>query len=162
MGGMAISDAAERLPGKVRTLVFVAAFLPRDGQSLLDLIRQQTEAGIRDAIRPAGLAGATELIPEQAADILFQDASPEQRIRGLGVLNHQPNRPQTDQIKLSPEKFGCVRRTYIKCNQDRTVTPKLQQMMLENSPCDEVFSMDSGHVPQLTRPEELVEILLRL
>ena len=36
-GGIAISVAAEAAPQKIGTLVYVAAYLPRDGQSLLDL-----------------------------------------------------------------------------------------------------------------------------
>src|SRR6266496_1244386 len=37
MGGIVISQAASRRPDRVRRLVYVAAFLPGDGQSLVDL-----------------------------------------------------------------------------------------------------------------------------
>ena len=36
-GGITISVAAEAAPQKIKTLVYVAAYLPKDGQSLLDL-----------------------------------------------------------------------------------------------------------------------------
>src|SRR5271169_4852855 len=36
-GGIAISVAAEAAPQKIKTLVYVSAYLPKDGQSLLDL-----------------------------------------------------------------------------------------------------------------------------
>ena len=36
-GGITISVAAQAAPQKIKTLVYVAAYLPKDGQSLLDL-----------------------------------------------------------------------------------------------------------------------------
>ncbi|MGB8622065.1 MAG: alpha/beta hydrolase, partial [Paracoccaceae bacterium] len=83
MGGMVISAAAERAPEAARKLVYVAALLPRSGQSLLDLIKQQRTRGIADAVRPSDQPGATMLDPEPAADFLFQDATPEQRATAL-------------------------------------------------------------------------------
>ena len=37
MGGVVVTQAAARTPEQVETLVYVAAFAPADGQSLLDL-----------------------------------------------------------------------------------------------------------------------------
>ena len=37
MGGMAITQAAARCPQSVAALVYIAAFVPADGQSLMDL-----------------------------------------------------------------------------------------------------------------------------
>ena len=36
MGGIVATQGAARCPGRVRALVYVTAFLPKDGQSLLD------------------------------------------------------------------------------------------------------------------------------
>jgi len=39
MGGIVATQAAARWPERVAALVYVAAFLPKDGQSLLDLTK---------------------------------------------------------------------------------------------------------------------------
>ena len=39
MGGVAITQAAGRCPGRIAMLVYVAAFMPRHGQSLLELTK---------------------------------------------------------------------------------------------------------------------------
>ena len=39
-GGMVISGVADRLPGRIRALVYLDAFVPEHGQSLIGLIRQ--------------------------------------------------------------------------------------------------------------------------
>ncbi len=159
MGGMAISAGAELAPDMVRKLVYVTAFLPRDGQSLLDLIRQQDAPGVQHAVRPGPAPGCTVLDGAQAAQALFQDATPEQQRAAIASFGPQPNRAQTDRVRLTAENFGAIPRAYIACTRDRTITPALQRAMVAASPCPEILSLDSGHVPQLTQPERLAELL---
>ena len=45
MGGVVVTQAAARTPEQVETLVYVAAFAPADGQSLLDLTSLPEGAG---------------------------------------------------------------------------------------------------------------------
>ena len=162
MGGMVISAAAEAAPERVRKLVYVAALLPRDGQSLLDLIRLQKIEGIGAAVRPAPEPGATVLEPEAAAELLFHDVNARTRQKALSQLCPQPNRGQTEPVRLSPERFGQVPRAYVFCSKDRVVSPELQQRMVRATPCAETFTLECGHVPQLACPERLAEILLGL
>jgi len=162
MGGMAISAAAEQSPDLVRKLVYVTAFLPRDGQSLVDLMKQQGDTAIRDAVRPADVPGATVLDPDLAGKVLFSDVPEALRAKVIDGLCRQPNRPQTDRIHLTEARFGRIPRAYVFCERDRTISPALQRKMVEESPCDETFSLDCGHFPQLVLPHELTEILKTL
>lgn len=158
MGGMAISAAAERVPEAVAQLIYVAAFLPRAGESLTSLKRREPET-IGPAIRRGPVRGTTVLDPDLAAAILFQDATPAQRQRGLDLLVPQSNAAQTDAISLSPARFGRVPRSYVLCTEDRTVTPWLQRTMIAASPCRAVRELDCGHCPQLTRAGDLAAVL---
>jgi len=45
MGGIVATEGAARSPGRVAALVYVTAFLPKDGQSLLDLTKYPEGAG---------------------------------------------------------------------------------------------------------------------
>ncbi len=49
MGGMVITQAAARCPERIARLVYVAAFVPSDGQSLIDLTQLPEAAG--DAVQ---------------------------------------------------------------------------------------------------------------
>ncbi|SMX31597.1 alpha/beta fold hydrolase [Actibacterium lipolyticum] len=158
MGGMVISAAAELAPEQVRRLIYIAAFIPQDGQSLLDLIKTQSALGISKAVQ-RGPEGATVLNPELAADALFQDASPELRDAALKGLTHQPNRGQIEPAHVTAERFGTLPRSYILCLQDRTVTPELQRAMLAAAPGTETYELDCGHVPQLTAAPQLAALL---
>ena len=52
--GMVISGAVEANPGKVQSLVFVDAFIPEDGQCVLDLIPAETGGYFRNVAREHG------------------------------------------------------------------------------------------------------------
>ena len=90
MGGMAISAAAERVPGQVTRLVYLAAFLPRDGDSLLSLKRREPET-IGAAVRRGPVRGTTVLDPALAAGCLFQDAPANLQTAALALPGPQPN-----------------------------------------------------------------------
>lgn len=161
MGGMVISAAAELAPERVKRLIYIAAFLPKDGQSLLDLIKTQAAPGIRDAVRP-GPKGATVLDPALAADVLFQDATPDARAIGLAGLTRQPNKGQTEPARLSEARFGRIARDYILCTDDLTVSPELQRAMLAATPGTTEHELSTGHVPQLTAAPELARLMSQI
>jgi len=161
MGGIVAAQVASRCPDHVTSCVFVAALLPRDGDSLLGLIRQQDTDGIQGSIRPGPKPGTTELDPDTAAETLFQDADPVTARKALAAMGPQSNRAQKDPAIVGPG-FASVPRAYVFCEADRVVTPALQRKMVAATPCDVTFSLSSGHVPQLTQPEALTEVLLGL
>lgn len=157
MGGIVAAQVSARHPDHVTKAVYVAALLPRDGESLLDLIRQQDAPGIQAAVRPGPARGTTELDPAAAAT-LFQDATPVQAAGAIAALGPQSNAAQTDKAVLGPG-FNRVPRAYVFCAQDRVVTPPLQRKMVDATPCEAEFTLDCGHVPQLTQPRALADLL---
>src|SRR5258705_7398602 len=53
-GGMVATGVADRARARVRRLVYLDAFVPRDGQSLLDLLPADVRERMREAARSAG------------------------------------------------------------------------------------------------------------
>lgn len=159
MGGIVAAQVASRNPGHVTACVFVAALLPRDGESLIDLIRQQDGEGIQAAVRPGPVPGTTVLDPETAAPTLFPDAEPDLARKALAAMSPQSNKAQKDPAVIGPG-FASVPRAYVFCEQDRVVTPALQRRMVAATPCEVTISLPCGHVPQLTQPGALADFLL--
>src|SRR5262245_14863398 len=50
-GGMVISGAADRMADRVRSLVYLDAFVPADGQSIFDFMTAERAEGFRDGAR---------------------------------------------------------------------------------------------------------------
>lgn len=161
MGGMAISAAAEAAPERVTRLIYVAAFLPRDGDSLVSLKGREPPT-IQLAVRAGAVRGTTVLDPAVAGDVLCQDAGPAERAAALALLVPQPIKAQLDPIHLTEGRFGRVPRHYILCAEDRTVTPALQRTMATESPCASLDDLPTGHLPQLTAPEALAAVIDRI
>ncbi len=160
MGGIVVAQVAARQPAHVTGAVFITALLPRDGESLLDLTRQQDSRGVMDAVRPGPVEGTT-VLDASAAEALFPDASPRSAAAAMAAMSVQSNKAQKDKAVIGPG-FARVPRAYIFCTQDRVVTLPLQQQMVAATPCEATFTLDCGHVPQLTQPAALAEILLGL
>src|SRR4029453_376763 len=53
-GGMVATGVADRARARLRRLVFLDAFVPRDGQSLLDLLPADVRERMREAARTSG------------------------------------------------------------------------------------------------------------
>lgn len=160
MGGMVVTQVAARQPQLVTKAVFVAALLPRDGDSLLALIRTQDTPGVQPFVRPGPVPGTT-VLDDGAATALFPEATPRMAAGAMAAMSPQSNKAQIDAAQVGPG-FATVPRAYVFCAQDRVVTPDLQRRMVQATPCEATFTLDCGHVPQLTQAAALTEILLGL
>jgi len=165
-GGITISNVAEQHPEQVSTLVFLAALLPRDGDSALALSR----ADKTNAIAPGSLVVSPDhqwgsLLPgdPQAQQALFcADCTPEQAARFKGSLMPEPIAPLRTQVHLSAERYGRVDKVYIATDDDRIVSPQAQRDMLAATPTRQVVHLASSHSPFLSQPATLVRLLLAI
>lgn len=161
MGGIVIAQVASNQPAHVIRSVYVAALLPRDGESLISLIRQQETDGIQPAVILGPVRGTTVLDPALAGPILFQDASEKDQAGAMAGMSVQSNQAQKDGAIIGAG-FAQVLRAYVFCSEDRTVTYSLQKQMVAATPCEQTFTLNSGHIPQLTQSRALADILLEL
>lgn len=159
MGGLAISQAAELNPHLVGGLVYLCAYLPKDGDSLIEMAGRSAPGtslvepvfaedgatvSVTDAcLKPAFYADCTD------EDVAFAKA----RLKPMGV------RPAVEPVHLTPECFGRVPRYYIECLRDRAVPIDRQRAMAAASPCREVHTLDTSHSPFLSAPDDLADIL---
>ncbi len=162
MGGIAVSQAAEERPNRISHLVLIAAFMPRDGETMLGLASQDTEAAVYPNLVFSEDGTVSFFLRDGAADVFYNDCDPNVAARATLRLNSQPMAPYTQELKLSEERYGSVPRTYIKTLRDNAVTAEFQQKMIEWSPPDKVILMDSGHSPFLSMPAELAAALVGL
>jgi pimeloyl-ACP methyl ester carboxylesterase len=166
MGGMAITQAAARSPQHVAALVYVAAFLPQAGQSLLDLAGTPEGAGdqVQANIVVSGEPPVAQLPAEAAPEALYHCADPERAAWAAQHLGPQPVAPFTQPFTLGDqlEAYAALPRAYVTCLQDRAIRPPLQRLMYTAAGCDPVIELDTDHSPWLSRTGELVAALDRI
>jgi pimeloyl-ACP methyl ester carboxylesterase len=164
MGGMVITQAAARDPQDVARLVYVAAFLPQDGQSLIDITQLPEGAGdsVQANLVVDGDPPVATFPPLAVREALTHCAADEQAAWAASIRGQQPVLPFTQPVALDgpgADAFGALQRAYVVCLQDRAIKPALQRRMLEAAGCDPVIEIDTDHSVWASRPDELAVAL---
>jgi pimeloyl-ACP methyl ester carboxylesterase len=164
MGGMVITQAASRRPGKLVGLIYVAAFLPQPGESLVEITHLPEAAGdsVQANIVVEGDPPVSAMPPEAAPGALYHCCTQEQIEWALPRRGRQPVIPFTNPF-TPPDgdtaAFDALPRAYVTCLQDRAIRPPVQRLMYTRAGCDPVIEIDTDHSPWLSRTDELVRAL---
>ncbi len=161
MGGMVITQVAENIPDRIDTLIYLTAFSPKHGETLLQyaLIDDSDVAKYKQVFEEEGYF----LIPEDKIQKCFYDlCSQEDADNAMQRLRPQALAPIATPLRLSEENYGRVRRCYIKCSQDRAITPAMQDILCNNARLDKSLTLDTDHSPFYSCPQDLVEALISL
>jgi pimeloyl-ACP methyl ester carboxylesterase len=164
MGGVAVTHAAARCPERIAALVYVAAFLPADGQSLVDLT--QLPEGADDQVQAnmvvEGEPPMATLPRDQAGDIFYGACDPAVAARAAERIGPQPLAPFLTPVSApAGGALDAVPRSYVISTQDRAIPPALQRRMSSERATAEVAELDADHSPFLSRPTELADLLHR-
>jgi pimeloyl-ACP methyl ester carboxylesterase len=167
MGGVVITQAAARSPRQVDSLIYLSAFAPADGQSLIDLT--QLPEGATDQVQ-ANLVVEGDppvaTMPDAAARVaIYGCASDEAAAEAVRKRGPQAVAPFTQPVKIpdaTRAEFERLPRAYVTCLQDLAIPPALQQRMYAAAGCDPVVELDTDHAPMVSRTEKLVQMLDQL
>lgn len=158
-GGAVISRVAELAPERIARLVYLAAYLLEDGDSVAEAARRDAGSLIAPNMVPAETGVTCTLRPEVIREAFYGDCD-EATVRfATERLRPEPLRPLATAVRHTSENFGRVPRAYVECTRDRTISLEAQRAMRRALPCDPVFTLESGHSPFLSRPEELAQVL---
>jgi pimeloyl-ACP methyl ester carboxylesterase len=161
-GGIVISQTAEHRPQRIRTLVYLAAFLIPNGEAMLPTALSDSESLIVSNLGVNEERGCHMLKAEACREALYADCSQEDVALATALLTPEPNAPVATPLNLSDEHFGRVPRVYIEILRDKGVTPCLQRKMYTTTPCQQIISMETSHSPFLSAPQQLVGHLASL
>jgi pimeloyl-ACP methyl ester carboxylesterase len=164
MGGVVITQAASDAPGRVASLIFVCAFMPADGQSLLDLTRlpEGKDDQIQANLVISGDPPVATLSAEAAAAAIYDRCTPEQAAYSVSRRRPQPLAPFASPVDVDETVLDAIPRSYVLTTGDRSLPPALQRRMIREHPCQRVVELDTGHAPYLSMPEELAAALIEL
>jgi pimeloyl-ACP methyl ester carboxylesterase len=162
MGGIVISRAAELKPAKVAKLVYVAAFLLQDGQTLMETVQADTQGqALPNIVLSEDQKSAT--VKEEALRPVFGADCTDADLALAGtLLVPQAVEPFTSPVRTSAGNWGTIPRIYIECVQDNAISIAMQRAMYAALPCQRVITMETSHMPMLAAPEALADHLLRL
>lgn len=162
LAGMAIAQAAEYRSDKIRLLVYLTGMLPRNGESVFQLVEHDKESTFAADLFISDDGIYSNFREEALKDTFYGDCSNEDVARAKSLLTPQAMAPQSTPVNTTDEKSGQVRRVYIECLNDKAIYPAFQKYMYTAMPCEKVIPMNTAHSPFLSAPQELVSHLTSL
>ena len=159
-GGAVITEASHRLQSSnvdVRHLVYLAAFCPDTGESVMDLARHPSggPVDLGDAMTMID-GGLSVLEPTKAAPALYGDC-PDAPVRAA-IARLCPQPMATVLQPTTGAGWKTIDSTYVVCTRDRSVHPGHQEYMAQR--CRRVIRLDTDHSPFLSKTAETAEILV--
>jgi pimeloyl-ACP methyl ester carboxylesterase len=156
--GMVITGVADRLPARLTRLIYLDAFVPGDGQALLDFASPEGRAGMLQDAQARG-DGWRLLAP--APDSPFLNVTDPDDVAWVTPrLTAQPVQTFTQPVRLSGAGAS-LPRTYIWCTRlgaPSTFAPFAER--LRNDPTWRYRELATGHDAMITAPRELTQLLL--
>jgi pimeloyl-ACP methyl ester carboxylesterase len=144
-GGMVVTGVAGARAPRIRSLVYLDAFLPRDGQALWDLADEKTRAFYIDAQRDT---------PGLVQPTFAAQTDKLRRLTGHPLLT------LLEPVRLGPEADAIPYRTYIYAT---VGTPTIFTQFYARAAADpawRVREIATGHVVMWEDPEGLLALLL--
>jgi len=161
MAGAVISNVAERIPEQIERLVYVAGFLLKSGDSVLEAMQRDPGGEFLPGLDFAEDMSSATASADLWRDKAFHDVDADRVERVLPLVDgvKQSTEPFSAQIAVTVARFGSVPKTYVRTSLDKMVSPQLQTEMVANWTVDRDHTLVSGHFPTLSVPEELAELI---
>jgi pimeloyl-ACP methyl ester carboxylesterase len=163
MGGVAVTQAASRCPGRVASLIYIAAFLPSEGESLIGLTQLPEGEGdhVQATMVVSGEPPLAELSEENSITAFYNLAPPDLAKWAAGMQRPQPVIPMMDEAHLTVG-YENIPRSYIHTTRDQANMPALQRRMMKERRVSPVIEFETDHTPHLSAPDELVDAIDQL
>jgi pimeloyl-ACP methyl ester carboxylesterase len=154
-GGMVITGAADRIADKISALVYLDAFLPENGQSVLDINIQANTARFMEMAGEHG-GYAVPALPASFWNLNKNDVPLYEKLAGA-----HPLLCFTEKLKLTGAHAKIKKRIYVHATDlGRPSAFKPFYDKCKTDPAWETHALACGHDVMLDMPDETLKILL--
>lgn len=161
LGGMTITHVAEARRRKIAALVYLTAIMPECGQTARDITGSEGDSLVRRSYE-SGPDSQTYTFKRASIPTLFyNDCEAMDVYRAMERLRPQAVAIPTTPASFTRERWGGVKRWYVYCTRSNAITLSMQHAMVAKAPC-ETLSLDAGHSPFYSMPEELADALEKI
>ncbi|MCX2679013.1 alpha/beta fold hydrolase [Galbibacter sp. EGI 63066] len=161
LAGFIISKVAEEMPDKVEKLVFVAAMIPNNGKSVLDILKADTGSELLNNLIFSEDQSWATVSEDTLKKVVYNGATDEQIAEAAPQLVRQATQPFSSLVTTTENNFGKIPKVYIGCTMDKILSENAQKELSKMVGCSyHSISLNTGHVPQIESPIQLAEALL--
>lgn len=158
--GYPISAAAEKQPDAMRGLIYLCAYVPVSGLSLIDMRRNGPRQTLTDAVLKDPSGSSYQIDPNCAPELFYHDCPRHTVDYALPRLCAQAIQPQDTPLVVT-DRWRNVPKAYIRCTDDRVIPPEYQAEMVADWPRARVHDMAVSHSPFFADPSGLADVITR-
>jgi len=151
-GGMVATGVADRARDRIASLIYLDAFVPRDGESLFDLVPPESRLAMRESARSGdGWRVRSNPIPSDTSEVDTKWLAERRLPQSIRCFDMP--------LRLTGGDFT-VPRSYIYCTRATpadTFRPFATRARTE--PGWRYYEIDASHSPHVTAPEALATLL---
>lgn len=159
MAGAIISQVAENMPAKINKLIYVAAYLPANGESVQSIntaFYGNKPIEIFEFNKDYSLVAVKK---DAIPTVVCADCSTQMQETLIKYHRPEPVKGFNDTVKLGAN-FSKVPKYYITTTRDNAVPYALQQKMISrNGGVKKVFEIESSHLPFVVKPQEFLQVI---
>jgi len=154
-GGWVVSGAAEQVEGKISSIVFLDAFMPENGQRVLDTNSPRSRAEIEQALKKAEVSR-----PAPPASVWKVNAKDQPWVDEK--FTAQPIGVAFTPIRLTGARDRVPKKTYVRAKGYDNPNLESYYAKVRSDPSWRTYEMPCGHEVMIDMPERTAEILLEV
>jgi len=158
-GGIVASQTAEQVPGQIKKIIYVAAYVPKNGESLLSIAQTDAESHVGKNLMVDEKAGIATIRKEGVADVFTADAPKPVADYVSNNLKPEPLAPLATPVTLTDGNFGKINKVFVHSLNDHTIGYSLQQKMANDAGINRFYALPSSHTPFIMFPHVLAQII---
>jgi pimeloyl-ACP methyl ester carboxylesterase len=163
MAGLLIASIAEQMPDKIDKLVFVAAFIPQNGDNVFTLNGKDKLSQFGPNLIVAADKSNAKLKTDKIKTVFCPDCNSEDISLLTLSQKAEPLSPLAEKIILTDKNYNSIPKYIIQTELDNAITFNFQKEMASTAKnVAKVYVIKSGHLPFLSQPKKLIKILLSL
>lgn len=162
MAGAIISQVAENIPNKIEKLIYVSAYLPKNGESIQSINTSFYGNKPIDIFEFNKDYSLISIKKDAIPNVVCADCSDMMKDVLKKYHRAEPTKGFNDVVKLG-NNFNKVSKYYISTKNDYAVPYALQQKMIQaNGSIKKVYEMETSHLPFVVKPTEFLDILSQI
>ena len=154
-GGMVVTGIADRVPDRIRALVYLDAFVPEDGQNTVQHIPPEQAAGLMEGVKAVGDGWKMPPIP---AEVFNLNEADRDWVNSQCTMQSAETFQQPIRLTGGIDKISNV--TYIRASGFEEGSPFPPFLEKARSKGWATHEVDCGHDVMVDKPEELSQLLL--
>ena len=154
-GGIVITGIAEAIPERLRRLVYLDAFTPKNGQSVLDTLEKGNREHFEDRARKDGFIRWTDF---ENPDQPFGVSNPSDIAWIKSKMAPHPFMTVQQAVTLTKTSTLAIPKVYIRC----TKNPYRPSEVSNESVGWEYYEMKADHDVMVTHPKDLAILLNKI